>query len=49
MDISKVTIPEKFRNHPIFNELICGTNFGFMAKRGYYNLPVTKTFICKTS
>ncbi len=36
MDISKVTIPERFRNHPIFNELICGTNFGFMAKRGYY-------------
>ena len=42
MDISKVTIPEKFRNHPIFNELICGTNFGFMAKRGYYNLPEVK-------
>lgn len=32
----KVRINEKFEQHPIFNELICGTNFGFMAKRGYY-------------
>ncbi len=31
-----VKIPESFKNHPIFNELICGTNFGFMNKRGYY-------------
>lgn len=34
--MSKINIPERFKNHPIFNELICGTNFGFMAKRGYY-------------
>lgn len=33
---SNVKIPEKFKEHPIFNELICGTNFGFMNKRGYY-------------
>ena len=42
MDRSKVYIPEKFKDHPIFNELICGTNFGFLAKRGYYDLPETK-------
>lgn len=36
LDKSKVIIPEKFKDHPIFNELLCGTNFGFMAKRGYY-------------
>ena len=30
MDKSKVRIPERFADHPIFNELICGTNFGFM-------------------
>ena len=39
MDKTLVRIPEKFANHPLFNELICGTNFGFMAKRGYYNRP----------
>lgn len=32
----KIAIPERFKEHPIFNEIICGTNFGFMAKRGYY-------------
>ena len=36
MDKTKVVIPERFKDHPMFNELICGTNFGFMAKRGYY-------------
>ena len=36
LDKNNARIPEKFINHPIFNELICGTNFGFMAKRGYY-------------
>jgi hypothetical protein len=41
MDKSKVNIPEKFKDHPIFNERICGTNFGFMAKRGYYLRPET--------
>lgn len=33
----KVVIPEKFKDHPIFNELLCGVNFGFMARRGYYS------------
>jgi len=37
MDKTGLNIPERFRDHPIFNELICGTNFGFMNKRGYYN------------
>ena len=36
MDKTKVSIPERFKDHPIFNETIIGTNFGFMAKRGYY-------------
>ncbi|MBE6591553.1 MAG: hypothetical protein E7646_05880 [Ruminococcaceae bacterium] len=36
MEKSKVVIPERFKDHPLFNEIICGTNFGFMAKRGYY-------------
>jgi len=35
-------IPEKFKNHPIFNELICGTNFGFLNKRGYYDTDEAK-------
>ena len=37
-----VKIPEKFKDHPIFNELICGTNFGFMNKRGYYESDFAK-------
>ena len=36
LDKNKTVIPERFSDHPIFNELLCGTNFGFMAKRGYY-------------
>ena len=39
LDKSKIIIPERFKDHPIFNELLCGTNFGFMAKRGYYATP----------
>lgn len=39
MNTSIVNIPDKFKDHPIFNELICGTNFGFMARRGYYARP----------
>ena len=42
MDHKKVRIPERFAEHPIFNELICGTNFGFLAKRGYYNREEVK-------
>lgn len=41
MDSSIVKIPEKFKNHPLFNERIRGTNFGFMAPRGYYMQPET--------
>lgn len=37
-----VNINPKFIDHPIFNETICGTNFGFLAKRGYYNRPEVK-------
>lgn len=37
-----IKIPEKFKDHPIFNELICGTNFGFLNKRGYYNTEFAK-------
>lgn len=36
MDKSVVKIPEKFKDHPLFNSLVCGTNFGFMSKNGYY-------------
>lgn len=36
LDKSKTNIPERFKDHPIFNTLHCGMNFGFMAKRGYY-------------
>ena len=36
MDKTKVNIPERFKDHPIFNEKILGTNFGFLAKRGWY-------------
>ncbi len=36
LDKNSVVISEQFKDHPIFNELICGMNFGFMAKRGYY-------------
>lgn len=39
LDKSKVKISERFQDHSLFNELICGTNFGFMAKRGYYERP----------
>lgn len=31
-----INIPEKFKKHPLFNNRICGTNFGFLSKRGYY-------------
>lgn len=36
MENTTIRIPERFKDHPIFNEKICGTNFGFMSKRGYY-------------
>ena len=36
LDKTKVKIPERFKDHPVFNTLHCGMNFGFMAKRGYY-------------
>ncbi|MBQ2968261.1 MAG: hypothetical protein IJE10_09110 [Clostridia bacterium] len=37
-----VSIPEKFKDHPIFNERICGTNFGFLNTRGYYRTENAK-------
>lgn len=37
-----VHIPEKFKAHPLFTQPICGVNFGFMAKRGYYFRPETQ-------
>ncbi len=39
---TKMNIPERFMEHPLFNTLHCGTNFGFMAKRGYYSRPESK-------
>lgn len=42
MDKSKVNIPERFKDHPLFNEQIYGMNFGFLAKRGYYFSPEIK-------
>ena len=37
-----VHIPEKFKAHPLFTQPVCGVNFGFMAKRGYYSRPETQ-------
>lgn len=42
MDKSVVKIPQKFKDHPLFNGLVCGTNFGFMSKRGYYYTEFAK-------
>lgn len=39
IDRTKCKIPEKFANHPLFNEFHRGMNFGFMSKRGYYSRP----------
>ena len=42
-DISKCQVAERFRNHPLFSEKpICGVNFGFLAKRGYFAQPHVK-------
>lgn len=36
-DPSLCNIPAKFLNHPLFSgEPVCGVNFGFLAKRGYF-------------
>lgn len=35
-DKGKVVIPERFRDHPLFNRPIMGMNFGFLEKRGWY-------------
>ena len=37
MDAKNCRIPERFAKHPLFNELHCGVNLGFLAKRGYYS------------
>lgn len=34
--MNKIKIPEKYKAHPLFSDLVCGTNFGFLNKRGYY-------------
>ena len=39
LDKNRCFIPERFRDKPLFNELHRGMNFGFMARRGYYNRP----------
>ena len=39
IDKSKCLITERFKDHPLFNEMHCGMNFGFMARRGYYSRP----------
>ncbi|MBQ9964852.1 MAG: hypothetical protein IJP14_07020 [Clostridia bacterium] len=35
----KLNIPEAYKDHPLFTQRICGSNFGFMARRGYYLQP----------
>ena len=36
-DISQCEINPKFKNNPLFSgEPVCGVNFGFLAKRGYF-------------
>ena len=37
LDKGKINIPERFKDHPVFNTFHYGMNFGFMAKRGYYS------------
>lgn len=37
-DITQCDINSKFRDNPLFSgEPICGVNYGFLAKRGYFN------------
>jgi len=37
-----INVPDKFKDHPLFTELVVGMNYGFMAKRGYYNTEYAK-------
>lgn len=39
LDPQKVAIPERFKNHPLFTQPVHGTNFGFLAKNGWYLRP----------
>ena len=39
LDLNAVSVPERFRTHPLFTSPIRGMNFGFLAKRGYYFRP----------
>ncbi len=39
LDPSACSIPERFRNHPIFTTRHCSVNFGFLARRGYFSRP----------
>ena len=38
-DKEKCRIPERFKDHPIFNTRHCSVNFGFLARRGYFSRP----------
>lgn len=40
--MNNLNVSEKYKNHPLFNKLIVGMNYGFMAKRGYYNTEYAK-------
>ena len=38
-DKTKCRIPERFKDHPVFNTPHCSVNFGFLARRGYFARP----------
>lgn len=38
-DKGACSVPEKFKDHPIFNTRHCSVNFGFFARRGYFSRP----------
>lgn len=42
LDKKKYNVANRFWNHPLFNEKIVGMNFGFMAKRGFYDTDYAK-------
>ena len=42
LDKKKYNVAERFWNHPLFNEKVVGMNFGFMAKRGFYDTDYAK-------
>jgi len=38
----KYNVPQRFLDHPLFNEKIMGMNFGFLCKRGFYDTDYAK-------